>query len=68
MATGFQMVSQRFDRLENRVELLESGLEEVRLQVLGLNVRFDRLTVVFHTNRADILVLQQEVQAWAKDV
>ena len=75
MAAGFQMVGERLDRLENRVgqlenrmELVEIGVEETRVQVVGLNVRFDRLSAVFHTNRADIAVLQLEVQAWAKDV
>ena len=66
---GFhQDMTARFDRLETKVDNLENGLEGVRVQVLGLDVRQDRLISQMYDTRADIKVLTAEVRAWAKDV
>ena len=59
---GFQKdVSGRLDKLEN-------GVEEIRGQILGLDVRQDRLISQMYEARADIKVLTAEVRSWAKDV
>ena len=52
---GFQQdMTARFDRLETKVDNLENGLEGVRVQVLGLNVRQDRLISQMYDTRADV--------------
>jgi chromosome segregation ATPase len=75
LAAGFQMMGERTDHLENRVGqlenrmmLVEATVEEVRVQVVGVNVGLERLGAVMQNNRADTIVLQEEVHAWARDV
>jgi chromosome segregation ATPase len=59
---GFQQdATTRLDRLKN-------NMEEIRGQILGLDVRQDRLISQMYDARADIKVLTAEVRAWAKDV
>ena len=51
-----------------RLDRLESGLDEVRGQLVGLDVRQDRLISQMYDARADVKVLTAEVRAWSKDV
>ena len=56
------------NQLENRLAFIEAAVEEVRVQVVGVNVRLERLGAVVQNGRADTMVLQEEVHAWARDV
>ena len=77
---GFQQdMTTRLDSLESEVKTgfssLEAKGEELRLQMLSLETRHDRLASQVHemgayvyNHNADLRVLTTEVRAWAKDV
>ena len=70
-----QEVTARLDEVSARLQAVEMKGEELRLQMLGLETRHDRLASQVHemgayvyNHNADLRVLTAEVRAWAKDV
>jgi hypothetical protein len=69
-------------RLQALEERVEQGFEQVRLQMLSVDVRIDRIESTAHealsaahellavakNTRADVKILTEEVRAWARDV
>ena len=54
--------------METKIDGLEKGLEEVRVELFGVDVRQDRLISQMYDARADIKVLAAEVRGRAKNV
>jgi hypothetical protein len=69
--TRLQSLEERVGNIETR---LEQGFEQVRLQMISIEVRMDRLEAMGHqamavakTARADTMILTEEVHALRRD-
>lgn len=70
-----QEMNERFDKVEARLTIVETDVQEIKQMQFVFENEFDRLLALSykslelsHENRAAVRIMRKEISAWAKDV